>query len=132
MILSAFDNPAYIARAVALGASGYLLKDRTRADLLDAIRKAAAGESVFTRDELRRVARALATPRVAADVDVPLSQREGEVMRQMAYGLTNNDIAKTLGISSETVKEHVRHILRKIGVTDRTQAALWAVRKGLA
>jgi DNA-binding NarL/FixJ family response regulator len=53
-------------------------------------------------------------------------------MRQMAYGLTNNDIAKTLGISSETVKEHVRHILRKIGVTDRTQAALWAVRKGLA
>jgi DNA-binding NarL/FixJ family response regulator len=132
LIFSAYADPAYIARAVALGASGYLLKDRTRADLLDAIRKAAAGESVFTRDELRRVARALATPRVAADVDVPLSQREGEVMRQMAYGLTNNDIAKTLGISSETVKEHVRHILRKIGVTDRTQAALWAVRKGLA
>ena len=132
LIFSAYADPAYIARAVALGASGYLLKDRTRADLLDAIRKAAAGESVFTRDELRRVTSALATPRITADVEVPLTQREAEVMRQMAYGLTNNDIAKTLGISSETVKEHVRHILRKIGVTDRTQAALWAVRKGLA
>jgi DNA-binding NarL/FixJ family response regulator len=132
LMFSAYDDPAYVARAVALGASGYLRKDCTRAELLDAIRKAAAGENVFTRNELRRVARALATPRVTADGEVPLTQREGEVMRQMAYGLTNNDIAKTLGISSETVKEHVRHILRKIGVTDRTQAALWAVRKGLA
>ena len=132
LMFSAYADPAYIARAVALGASGYLLKDCTRAELLDAIRKAAAGESVFTRDELRRVTSALATPRITADVEVPLTQREAEVMRQMAYGLTNKDIAKTLGISSETVKEHVQHILRKIGVTDRTQAALWAVRKGLA
>ena len=74
---------------------------------------------------------ALATPRLAADVEVSLTQRESEVLRHMAYGLTNKQIAEALHISYETVKEHVQHILRKIGVTDRTQAAVWAVRKGL-
>ncbi len=131
LILSTFDNPTYIARAVALGASGYLLKGCTQEDLLNAIRMAAAGESAWTRDELRRVTGALATPRLAADVEVPLTQRESEVLRQLAYGLTNKEIAQALHISYETVKEHVQHILRKIGVSDRTQAAVWAVRKEL-
>ena len=132
LMLSAFDNPAYVARAVALGASGYLLKGCTRDELLSAIRKAAAGESIFTREELRRVTGALATPRLTADVEVALTQREGEVLRQMAYGLTNKAIAEALHISYETVKEHVQHVLRKIGVVDRTQATVWAVRKNLA
>jgi DNA-binding NarL/FixJ family response regulator len=64
-------------------------------------------------------------------VEVPLTQRESEVLEQLANGLTNKEIALALGISYETVKEHVQHILRKIGVSDRTQAAVWAVRKGL-
>lgn len=131
LILSTFDNPTYIARAVALGASGYLLKSCTRDQLLAAIRSSATGETVWTRDELRRVTGALATPRLAADVEVPLTQRESEVLKQLAYGLTNKEIAATLHISYETVKEHVQHILRKIGVSDRTQAAVWAVRKQL-
>jgi DNA-binding NarL/FixJ family response regulator len=131
LMLSTFDNPTYIARSVALGASGYLLKGCTRDDLIQAIRVAAAGESAWTRDELRRVTGALATPRLAADVEVPLTQRESEVLRQLAYGLTNKEIAQALHISYETVKEHVQHILRKIGVSDRTQAAVWAVRKQL-
>jgi DNA-binding NarL/FixJ family response regulator len=131
VVLSTFDNPAYIARAVALGASGYLLKGCTRDELIKAIQSAAAGEDIWTRDELRRVAGALATPRIAADVEVSLTKREGEVLRQVAYGLTNKDIAQTLHISYETVKEHVQHILGRIGVTDRTQAAVWAVRKEL-
>ena len=131
LILSTFDNPTYIARAVALGASGYLLKGCTRDQLLGAIRIAASGESAWTRDELRRVTGALATPRLTADVEVPLTQRESEVLRQLAYGLTNKEIAQALHISYETVKEHVQHILRKIGVSDRTQAAVWAVRKEL-
>jgi DNA-binding NarL/FixJ family response regulator len=131
LMLSTFDNPTYIARAVALGASGYLLKSCTRDQLLAALRSSAAGESVWTRDELRRVTGALATPRLAADVEVPLTQRESEVLRQLAYGLTNKEIAAALHISYETVKEHVQHILRKIGVSDRTQAAVWAVRKQL-
>ena len=131
LILSTFDNPTYVARAVALGASGYVLKGCTRDQLLAAIRSAATGESAWTREELRRVTGALATPRLTADVEVPLTQRESEVLRQLAYGLTNKEIAQTLHISYETVKEHVQHILRKIGVTDRTQAAVWAVRKEL-
>jgi DNA-binding NarL/FixJ family response regulator len=131
LMLSNFDNPMYASRAVALGASGYLLKGCTRDELVNAIRKAAAGEILFTRHEILRMTGALATPRFATDVEVPLSQREGEVLRQMAMGLTNKQIAEPLHISVETVKEHVQHILRKIGVTDRTQAAVWAVRKEL-
>lgn len=131
LMLSNYDNPTYIARSVALGAAGYLLKGCTKDELLQAIRTAAKGESAWTREELRRVTGALATPRLSADVEVPLTQRESEVLRQLAYGLTNKEIAQALHISYETVKEHVQHILRKIGVTDRTQAAVWAVRKQL-
>ncbi len=131
VLYSAYDNPTYIARAVALGASGYVLKSAPRERLHEALITAASGESAWTREELRRVTGALATPRLSQDIEVPLTQRESEVLRQMALGLTNKEIAKMLGISYETVKEHVQHILRKIGVSDRTQAAVWAVRKNL-
>ncbi|MGC6445129.1 MAG: response regulator [Rubripirellula sp.] len=131
VLYSAYDNPTYIARAVALGASGYVLKSAPRERLHEALLTAASGESAWTREELRRVTGALATPRLSQDIEVPLTQRESEVLRQMALGLTNKEIAKMLGISYETVKEHVQHILRKIGVSDRTQAAVWAVRKNL-
>jgi len=132
LMYSNFDNPTYIARAVALGASGYLLKGCTRDKLIEAIKTAAAGESVFTREELRRVAGALSTPRLAIDIEVgALTHREGEVLKQLALGLSNKAIATTLKISYETVKEHVQHILRKLGVANRTQAALWGVRKNL-
>lgn len=131
LMFSAYDNPTYVARAVALGAAGYVLKGSPSKDLIAAIEAVARGENVWTRDELRRVTGALATPRLNADVEVPLTQRESEVLRQLALGLTNKEIAQTLDISYETVKEHVQHVLRKVGVSDRTQAAVWAVRKGL-
>jgi DNA-binding NarL/FixJ family response regulator len=131
LMFSAYDNPTYVARAVALGAAGYVLKSTPRDALLTAVRTAATGQGVWTRDELRRVTGALATPRLNADVEVPLTQRESEVLHQLAMGLTNKEIAQSLHISYETVKEHVQHVLRKIGVSDRTQAAVWAVRKGL-
>ena len=131
LMLSTFDNPTYVARSVALGASGYLLKNSSRDTILDAIRKVPAGENAWTREELRRVTGALATPRLSADIEVPLTQRESEVLEQLAHGLTNKEIALALGNSYETVKEHVQHILRKVGVNDRTQVAVWAVRKGL-
>ncbi len=131
VLFSAYDNPTYIARAVALGAAGFILKSADRERLIGALETAAGGESAWTREELRRVTGALATPRLGQDIEVPLTQRESEVLRQMAQGLTNKEIAKMLGISYETVKEHVQHILRKIGVSDRTQAAVWAVRKNL-
>jgi DNA-binding NarL/FixJ family response regulator len=131
LMFSAFDNPTYVARAVALGANGYLLKSCTRDELLQAIRTVASGENSWTRQELRRVTGALATPRINIDVEAPLTQRESEVLRQLAHGLTNKQIAEALSISYETVKEHVQHVLGKIGVSDRTQAAVWAVRKEL-
>lgn len=131
LLYSAYDNPTYIARAVALGASGYVLKNAPRDRLLEALQIAVTGQSAWRKEELRRVTGALATPRLNQSIEVPLTQRESEVLRQMALGLTNKEIAKLLGISYETVKEHVQHILRKIGVSDRTQAAVWAVRKDL-
>jgi len=131
VLLSTYDNPTYVARAVALGASGYVLKSDPRDRMLESLETAMRGDSAWTRDELRRVTGALATPRLQTDVEVPLTQRESEVLKQLANGLTNKEIALALNISYETVKEHVQHILRKIGVSDRTQAAVWAVRKGL-
>ena len=131
LMFSTHDNPTYIARAVALGASGYILKNASGKTLIDAIQRASQGNALWTRDELRRVTGALATPRIRGEIEVALTQRESDVLRQLALGLTNKEIAQTLSISYETVKEHVQHILRKIGVTDRTQAAVWAVRKDL-
>ncbi len=132
LMFSGYANPTYVARAIALGASGYLLKDCSRDELLDAIRKAAAGENIFTGTLLRRTAASLATPRLAADVEAPLTRREGEVLQQLAKGLTNQQIAAVMHIGYETIKEHVEHILGKIGVTDRTQAAVWAIRNEVA
>ena len=132
VMISGYDNPTYVARAVALGASGFVLKTKPIESIVDSFIRASKGESIWTREELRRVTGALATPRMSADVEIPLTQRESEVLRQLTLGLTNKEIAQALSISYETVKEHVQHILRKVGVSDRTQAAVWAVRKGLA
>jgi DNA-binding NarL/FixJ family response regulator len=131
VMFSSFDNPNYVARAVALGASAYVLKGSSKERLVSVIRQAAEGDSVWTREELRRITGALAAPRLAQDVDVPLTQRESEVLEKLAMGYTNKEIAQFLKISYETVKEHVQHVLRKVGVTDRTQAAVWAARRGI-
>ena len=131
VMYSGFDNPTYIARAVALGASGYILKTCSKNELVDAITKAATGENTWTRNELRRVTGALATPRPGIDLEVPLTQREIQIVEHLCEGNSNKQIGDALDISYETVKEHVQHILRKVGVTDRTQAAVWAVRCGL-
>jgi DNA-binding NarL/FixJ family response regulator len=131
LMLSAFDNPAFIARSVASGANGFLLKSATRAELLEAIRTASAGKTTWTRANLRRVARAMAKPQPATDAEAPLTKRENDVLKELAQGSTYKEIARTLGIGAETVKHHVHNVFQKIGTTDRTQAALWAVRKGL-
>ena len=131
VMYSGFDNPTYIARAVALGANGYLMKTCSAKDLISAIKTAAKGENTWTRTELRRVTGALATPRPGISLEVPLTQREIQVVQHVCDGMSNKQIGDELEISYETVKEHVQHILRKIGLTDRTQAAVWALRTGL-
>jgi len=131
VMLSTYDNPTYIARAVALGASDFVLKGSTREALIETIMAAAAGESPSRAGEMRRIAGAMKVRQVVEDDEVPLTQRETQVLRHVALGLSNKEIGRSLEISVETVKEHVQNILRKIAVNDRTQAAVWAVRKGL-
>lgn len=131
LMFSGYANPSYIAKAIAQRASGYLSKQADRETLLATIRKAAAGQTVWSPDETMRPA-----PSLLVDGDgeeeIPLTRRECEVLQRLSQGLTNKEIAESLGISYETVKEHVQHILRKLGVNDRTQAAVWAVRLGIA
>jgi DNA-binding NarL/FixJ family response regulator len=132
LMYSGYKNPNFVARSVALGASGYISKSASRDELLAAIRRVVAGEMLWERDEVRRLSGSLASPRAPVDVEIPLTDRERQVLHLMAEGLTNKEIARNLQISYETVKEHVQHILRKLGVTDRTQAAIWAVRNDVA
>ena len=131
LMFSAFDNPASVARAIALGASGFLLKGCSRDEFLATIRTVAAGEGVWSREKLRSASRSLRTPRFCGSLEVFLSEREGEVLKLIAHGQTNKQISATTGLGCDTVKEQVQHIFRKIGLTDRTQAALWAVRNDL-
>lgn len=132
VIYSAWDNPTYIARAAAIGVRDFVLKTVPIHNLLRAIQTAHAGEApppdsliVTTQSKMRR-------PRQNHDFDVPLTNREMQVLRHISMGLSNREIGKSLGISVETVKEHVQNILRKLNVNDRTQAAVWAVKRGVA
>src|SRR4029079_14863928 len=130
VMLCTYDNPTYIARAVALGASDYLLKGVSRTQLLNSILNKGGDEEARS-EPLKRVAGVMETRRTDVDDGVSLTQRESQVLRHMALGLSNKEIGRSLDISVETVKEHVPNILRKIHVTDRTQAAVWAVRRNL-
>ncbi|MGI9455549.1 MAG: response regulator [Aeoliella sp.] len=132
LMFTAYRSPTFLARAIALGAAGYLTKDTGQEQFLSAIREAAGGGTVWQQEDLRRVTGPVGDPNLELDIEIPLTKRELEVLKQLAFGLTNKEIAETLGISYETVKEHVQHILRKLGVSDRTQAAVWAVRQKLA
>jgi len=131
VMFSGEENPTYMARALALGASGYLSKSAGASEIVEALKAVAKGESIWSKEELRRVSGALSPMQGAKEIAIPLTKREQEVLKQLALGLTNKEIGKALGISYETVKEHVQHILKKLGVSDRTQAAVWTVRNKL-
>jgi len=130
VILSTYDNPTYVARAHALGACDYVTKGTSRDDLVQVVSAAARGESPIEAGLLYNIAATLESKKGVGD-DVALTNRESQVLRHIALGLSNREIANSLGISIETVKEHVQNILRKIRVSDRTQAAVWAVRRNL-
>jgi DNA-binding NarL/FixJ family response regulator len=132
VVLSTYDNPTYVARAVALGASDYVLKGTSRKELISTILATAQGNAPSANGELRRVAGAMSKNGITTpNEEIPLTTREKQVLRHVALGLSNREIGRSLSISIETVKEHVQNILRKISLSDRTQAAVWAVRKGL-
>lgn len=131
IILSTYDNPTYVARAVALGASDYVLKDCSRDQLLDAIHGVISGQSPSEATLFGKIRKIMARRHEEADPELPLTIRELQVLRHIALGLSNREIGMSLDISVETVKEHVQNILRKIDATDRTQAAVWAVKRQL-
>lgn len=124
-------HPAELAQAHKLGASGFLLKDFTPEQLETTILRAAIGEQLWSREEVRRATGVLTSDHPTADMEAPLTPRERDVLQYVVEGLTNQRIAEQLNISYETVKEHVQHVIRKVGVRDRTQVAVWAVRKGV-
>lgn len=125
-------NLTQLARSVALGAVGSIAKSSSQKELIAALRQGASGESLWSREDLRAVSGPVAGNRLENALDISLTKRESEVLKQLAMGLSNKEIAQALSISYETVKEHVQNVLRKLGVADRTQAAIWAVKNGLA
>ncbi len=131
VMLSTYDNPTYVARAVALGASDFVLKGSSRQDLISTIVAVSEGKCPSQVGELQKMAGTMSQNVTPEDSTIPLTNREVQVLRHLALGLSNKEIGRSLEISIETVKEHVQNILRKISVTDRTQAAVWAVRKGM-
>lgn len=122
VVLSSFSDQARVREAIAAGATGYVLKDCTPEELLGAVRSAAAGHAPLD----PRVAGAL-MPTVGDPTPAStLSDRETQVLRLASKGMPNKQIARSLGIAERTVKVHLGNVFRRIGVADRTSAALWA------
>ncbi len=134
ILLTTYDNPTYLSRALALGVAGYLTKDADPQAIPLAVRAAAQGHVLLERTVLQRALNDLrlgiAPAAVTTTVD-ELTEQEVRVLRLVAQGLSNQEIAERLHISLNTVKTHLKHIFAKLGVSDRTQAAVWAWRRGL-
>lgn len=136
IMLTTYTNPGYLARAINEGAAGYLTKETEPEKIVAAIHTAVNNNRLFDQSLLTQALQAAVDPAppepepTAMPVEA-LSERETEVLQLIASGMSNASIAKTLSISLPTVKTHVQHILKKLSVADRTQAALWAVNEGL-
>jgi DNA-binding NarL/FixJ family response regulator len=135
IVLTTFDLDEYVYDALGAGASGFLLKDVTADTLFDAVRVVAAGDAllapVVTRRLVDEFARLRPTMPTRPEALVDLTPRETEVLRLVAEGLSNGEIADRLVVSDETVKTHVSRVLAKLGVRDRTQAVVAAYESGL-
>jgi two-component system, NarL family, response regulator LiaR len=135
IVLTSFLDDDRLVPALEAGAAGYLLKNSQPAELARAVRAAQAGEAIIDPTAAARLVDALSDrdrPRTAGDSSLgQLTGRERDVLALIAQGRSNKRIALELGISEKTVKTHVGHVLAKLGVTDRTQAALLAVQHGL-
>jgi NarL family two-component system response regulator LiaR len=127
--LTSFDDDEKVFPAIKAGAAGYLLKDVRPAELAEAVRKASRGEALLAPSVAARLMQEVSGERTAPG---GLTDRELEVLRLIARGLPNKLIASELVVSEKTVKTHVSNILAKLHLSDRTQAALYAVRHGLA
>ncbi|HEY2657062.1 MAG TPA: response regulator transcription factor [Solirubrobacteraceae bacterium] len=132
IVLTSFLDDDRLMPAIRAGAAGYLLKDVDPAELAQAVRTASAGQAMLNPAVAARLVAAIAeNPAPGVQLE-RLTRREQEVLEQIAHGRSNKRIALELGISEKTVKAHVGHLLAKLGVADRTQAALLAVSEGRA
>ena len=131
IVLTSFLDDDRVVPAIKAGATSYLLKDVAAADLARAIRGARAGQAQLHPEVARRLMQQVTTPR-KPEAGAQLTDREREVLKLLAEGRSNKEIARSLVVSERTVKGHVSNILGKLGLQDRTQAALYAVRHGLA
>jgi DNA-binding NarL/FixJ family response regulator len=133
IVLTTFDLDEYVFDALSAGASGFLLKDVTAETLFDAVRVVAAGDALLTPNITRRLIDEFVRvrPRPAASRLGDLTAREVDVLRSIAAGRSNAEIASELHVSNETVKTHVSHILAKLDARDRTQAVIAAYHAGL-
>jgi DNA-binding NarL/FixJ family response regulator len=129
VMLTTFDDEEYVVQALRAGAAGYLLKDLPSHELAAAVKLAHAGVAQFDPAALARLTNALSRPAVPEDLD--LTSREIEVLRLVAAGATNREIAGRLYLSVGTVKNHVSRILSRLNLRDRTQAAIYARDHGL-
>jgi DNA-binding NarL/FixJ family response regulator len=133
IILTTFDLDEHVYAALNAGASGFLLKDVTAERLFDAVRVVAAGEALLAPAVTRRLIAEFARlrPRPSPTIATNLTPRETEVLRLVAAGLSNAEIAAQLVVGEETVKTHISHTLAKLGLRDRTQAVVFAYESGL-
>jgi NarL family two-component system response regulator LiaR len=132
LVLTSFAEDEKVFPAIQSGALGYLLKDSSPQELLQAIREVYRGESSLHPAIARKLIRELNRPSDLPTTEEPLTEREGEVLILVARGLSNQEIAERLVVSERTVRTHVSNILGKLHLANRTQAALYAVREGLA
>jgi len=126
LVLTTYDSDADILKAIEAGATGYLLKDAPREELYRAIWATAQGQSYLSPSVATRLMGQLRAP-----VETSLSERELDVLSQVARGASNKEIARQLHISEATVKSHLLHIFGKLGANDRTQAVTLALQKGM-
>jgi DNA-binding NarL/FixJ family response regulator len=136
LILTTFGLDEYIVDALRAGASGFLLKDAPTQEVVDAVRSVAAGDAVLsptvTRQLLDQVGRRLPAPvSRSPEALAELTDREREVLRMLAAGLSNAELAEALYLSEATVKTHVSNLLGKLGLRDRVQAVIYAYETGL-
>ncbi len=131
LLFSSFRHPEYVARAARLGVCGLVDKRSGPDAVLSALRQVRAGETIWSRQQIRQANAAMVDKSLVAKIEFPLTRRELQVLRLLADGNSNRIIADRLGIGFETAKEHVQHLLAKLAVNDRTQAAVMAERHGL-
>ncbi|MES9541271.1 response regulator transcription factor [Spirillospora sp. NPDC049024] len=135
LMLTTFDLDEYVYEALGAGASGFLLKDASAADLVNGVRVVAAGDALLAPSITRRLigdfARRRRHQRPSPKATAGLTPRELDVLRLMARGLSNAEIAAELVLAEQTVKTHVGHVLTKLGLRDRTQAVVYAYENGL-